>query len=160
AASLFACALVVGAATKRFFYSALLMSTPGIMVIGRLGTPDALSSFAVVGGCVAVIGDRLFTGILVLMLSMWIRTDNVLFVIIGVAWLAWRHKIRVRDTVILALLALGSVSFINSLSGNYGWKVLFQYSFIGGRYPAGMAGNFGFGTYARVALENLQSLGP
>jgi hypothetical protein len=160
AASLFMCALVVGAVTQKYFYSALLIVTPGVLIAGRMGTPDALSSLAVVAGCASLLKDKLFAGILLLMVSIWIRTDNVLFVLAMLVWLVLNRKLSSSHATVLAALAVGSVEWINTLSGNYGWKLLFQYSFIGGKYPAQITPHVGFSAYVRIVLENAQSLAP
>jgi len=134
--SLMMCAVIIGLATRQYLYSALLMASPGVMTIGRMGTPDALSSLAVLASYVAIDREKLVSGILLLMLSIWIRTDNVLFVVLMLVWLVWKKRIPALHSIVLGLLSVAAVLWINYLSGNYGWKVLFQYSFVGGRYPA------------------------
>ena len=160
AGALFIIAMVVWGATGNGFYSAFLMATPTVMMVGRFGGPDALSSLVVVAGCVAVWREKLFAGILLLMISIWIRTDNLLLVLILLAWLAWGRKLGPFQAGALALLAVGSIEWINILSGNYGWRVLLHYSFIGGKYPGEIASGITLGQYARIFVENAEALAP
>jgi hypothetical protein len=160
AVSLLLCALAVGVATQRYFCSILLVASPGILTCGRLGTPDAFSAFAVVVGCIAIIKKQMFVAILFLMLSVWIRTDNVLFVGAIFGWLVWNKQLRASHGLVLGGLAIASVEWINILSGNYGWAVLFHYSFIGGKYPAEITPHITLAKYIRVLIENAMSLGP
>lgn len=158
--SLMMCAVIIGVTTRQYLCSALLMASPGIMTIGRMGTPDALSSLAVLAGCLALYREKVSSGILLLMLSVWIRTDNVLFVIAILVWLVWKKRMPLLHSIVLGIMAFSSVLWINHLSGNYGWRVLFHYSFIGGRYPAEITPHINVGQYVRIVLENLVSLGP
>jgi hypothetical protein len=137
-----------------------LTATPGILILGRVGTPDALSCFAIVAGCLALFRQKLLAGILLLMLSIWVRTDNVIFALIVLGWLVLEHKLSVLHSTLLAALAVGSVECINSISGNYGLKVLFQYSFIGGKYPAELIPDITLSTYLLVVLHNARSIVP
>jgi hypothetical protein len=160
AISLMLCALVIGLSTERYLYSALLVCTPGILVIGRMGTPDALSSFVLVAACILAFRDKLFLGVLLLMISVWIRTDNVLFVLAVLAWMAWNKQLLRGHAIVLSVLAVSSVFFIDHFSGNYGWKVLFHYSFIGGKYPAEIVPHLTVWVYLKTFVENGVALGP
>lgn len=108
----------------------------------------------------AVLRQRLFLGTLLLMISVWIRTDNVITVVAVLAWLAWGRRLKVMYAGVLGLLAVVSVQCINFFSGNYGWKVLLHYSFVGGRYPAQIAPGLSMAQYARAFFLNAESLLP
>jgi hypothetical protein len=131
AASLFLIAIVIGAFTRNYLYSALLLLTPALVSLGRLGTPDALSTAMLAAGCVCILKEKLLPGILLLMISTWARTDNILFVLVMLAWLVWNHRLGRVYAGVLAGVAIGSVEYIDFFSGNYGWKVLMHYSFVG-----------------------------
>lgn len=160
AVSLFLVALMVAAITGKYLYSGLLVLTPGILTAGRIGTPDALSALAILIAYFAVCKNRMFTGSLLLMLSIWIRTDNVLFVLAMLVWLLYERKLKFFDASALGTIGVVSVFFIDSIAGNYGWKVLFHYSFIGGKYPAMIASNVDFMDYVKVFLMNTLPLAP
>ncbi|PYV83972.1 MAG: hypothetical protein DMG93_06700 [Acidobacteria bacterium] len=160
AGSLFLIGLVVFVFTRNYLYSALLLLTPGLVTIGRIGTPDALSTMMLAAGCAGILKEKLAPGILLLMISIWVRTDNVLFVLAVLGWLVWSHKVPRAYAGILAGVAIGSVKYINYFSRNYGWKVLMHYSFVGGRYPAEMTTGITVSQYVHVFATNAESLLP
>ena len=141
-------------------YSGLLVMSPTIVILGRLGGPDALSTLVVAGACVALLKDRMLPGILLLMISVWIRTDNVLFVFAMLGWLVWKRKLSGWHAISLGALAMGSVEYINYFSGNYGWRVLMHYSFVGGRHPSQITTGITLSQYLRTFFENAESLFP
>ena len=79
---------------------------------------------------------RYRTALAVLLLSVCVRTDNVLLLLAILAWLAWEKRIPVLTAGLLGLAGAVLVLGINRWVGNYGWIVLFRYSFVAGRYPA------------------------
>lgn len=158
--SLFLIAILSYLFTRSYLYSALLVATPAVIILGRLGSPDALSSLVIVAACVAVLRDRLLAGIVLMMLSVWVRTDNVLMVLAMLGWLVWNHRIAPQYAAALAALAIGSVEYINIFSGNYGWKVLLHYSFVGGRYPAEIKAGITLSQYLHAFASNGVSLLP
>jgi hypothetical protein len=160
AGSLLLIALLAFWFTGRALYSGLFMMSPEVIVLGRLGGPDALSTLVVGAGCIALLKDRMFPGLLLLMLSIWIRTDNVLLALVLLAWLVWNEKIKPSHALVLGALAIGCVEYINFFSGNYGWKVLLHYSFVGGRYPAEITTGITVSQYLKTFLQNLASLLP
>jgi hypothetical protein len=141
-------------------YSAVLIMAPPIVMLGRNGGPDGLSSLVVAGGCIAVLKKRMFPGILLLMLSIWIRTDNVLICMAVLTWLCWKGKLKYSFGAGLGLIGVASVECINRFSGNYGWKVLLHYSFVGGKYPAEITSGMSLSQYAHTFLANGESLVP
>jgi hypothetical protein len=160
AASLFLCALLLATATRQYVYSALVMLVPGVLTTARMGTPDIFSALVILASIVALTKNRLFVAVLLLLLSVWVRTDNVLFVLTMLAWEIGKKTIPVAYGFVLGALAGGSVVFINHFAGNYGWKVLVQYSFIGGRYPAEITPHITPLVYGRIVLSNAQFLLP
>jgi hypothetical protein len=160
ATSLFLIALLVLMATRNYLCSAFVMATPAVMTVGRMGTPDALSSLTVVAACAAILREKLFGGILLLMLSIWMRTDNLLIAVATLGWLAWNRKLSRVHAGVLVALGIASVEWINTLSGNYGWKILFQFSFIGGKYPAEIIPHITLSNYAHVFVGNAESILP
>ncbi len=159
ALSLFGIGMVLLGWTHRPAYCALLMATPAIVLLGRIGTPDALSSLLVLSSVWALVRQRLLPGVLLLLASIWVRTDNILLVFLVLVWLAAIGKLSLSHTAVFALLAAASVVFINHFSGNYGWGVLFRYSFIGGRYPADIAPQVSWRDYFRTLARGLGQVG-
>jgi hypothetical protein len=157
--SLFGIGMVLLGWTGRPFYCALLMATPAISGLGRIGTPDALSSLLLVSSTWALVRGRIFPGVLLLLVSIWGRTDNILFVILILAWLAGTGKLSLSHAASLSLVGVASVLVINHFSGNYGWSVLLRYSFIGGRSPAEIAGHVSFRDYIMVLGRGVEGIG-
>jgi len=160
ALSLFGVGLVALAWTDKPGYSALLLASSAITVIFRMGTPDGLSAFIVLTGLWLISRSRYLIGILFLIISVWIRTDNVLLVMAVLGYLLWRKKINAMDASVLGMISAGSVALINRLSGNYSWRVLFQFSFIGGRSPAEIDPRFGISEFIGVAIRNAETIVP
>jgi hypothetical protein len=75
-------------------------------------------------------------GFIPLFLSLGVRTDSVLLLLAVLAWLAWQKRISFYIAALLALFAVALVLGIDHWAGNYGWVVLFRFSFIAGRYPS------------------------
>lgn len=160
AASLFGIGVVILLWTGRPGYSALLVATSAVVILGRMGGPDGLSALVVIAGLWAASQNRLLIGILLLLTSVWIRTDNLLIVLAVTAFLLWQKKLTFVDAGVIATLAAASVEFINHYSGNYGWRVLFHYSFIGGRSPAEVVPSFGLKEYLAVAARSVETMLP
>jgi len=160
ALSFFRIAIVLLPWTCNPLYCALLLITPAVLVIGRLGTPDALSALIVIAAFWALTQDRLVSGMSLLILSLWIRSDNALLVIAAIGWLVWKRKLPTVWGSLLALLDIAMVLFIHHEAGNYGWAALFRYSFVGGKYPAEMPSHVSMLECVRAFATGLQSLGP
>ncbi len=160
AVSLFGIGLIVLGWTERAGYSALLIATSSIVILGRMGTPDGFSSLVVLASLWAVSRSRLFVGILLLLVSVWIRTDNVLLVVAMLGYLLWEKRITLVDAGVFAALAIGSVLFINHFSGNYSWRVLFETSFLWGGSPGEVHPDFGLIQYLGVAARGAETILP
>jgi hypothetical protein len=148
AASLFGIGLVVLFWTKRPLLAGLLMAAIPILILGRLGGPDALAAVLVIAALWLVDGNMMLA-LGLLFLSLGVRTDDILILFAVLAWLAWERKISRLLAGALAVAALGIVLGINHWAGNYGWVVLFRFSFIGGRYPAQIPHVLTAGEYVR-----------
>jgi hypothetical protein len=160
AVSLFGIGIVVLGWTGKPGYSALLLATSAIVVLGRMGTPDGLSALVVLAGLWAIDRNRLPMGVLLLLVSLWIRTDNVILVATVLGYLLWQKKMTLVDAGVISALAIGSVELINHFSGNYGWRALFQYSFIGGGSPADIDPRFGLAQYLVVVARSAEAIVP
>jgi hypothetical protein len=160
ALSLFGIGIVVLGWTGKPWYSALLLATSATVVLGRMGTPDGLSTLVVLAGLWAVSRNRLLIAVVLLLVSIWIRTDNLLLVIAVLGYLLWQKRMTLVDAAAISALSVGSVAFINHFSGNYSWPVLFQFSFIGGRSPAEIDPRFSAAQYLGVAARSAETIIP
>ena len=154
ALSLFGIGVVLLIWTRRPLFALLFLATPEVVNPARIGTPDALGALVSVAGLLALVRNSLFLGIVLLLLSVWVRTDNVLLAVCALGWLMWERTLTPAQGMALILLAVASVWLINHYSGNYGWAVLFRYSFVGGRYPARIAGHVTLREYVAAVVAN------
>ena len=137
ASSLFGVGLVLMLWTNNPVLSALLMAYYPILTLGRGGTPDALAALLALSAlCLIDLYTAYIPALCILFVSLGVRTDTLLLLFCVLVWLVWKKKIPAYIGGVLAIAALGIVLAINHWAGNYGWIVLFRYSFIGGRYPA------------------------
>jgi len=137
ALSLFGIGIVVLLWTQKPLQTALLMTFYPVLNLGRSGTPDALAALLAISAlCLIDTRGAKYLALGVLFLSLGVRTDNILVLLAVLAWMLWDEKVSIYVAAICALLAIAIVLGINHWAGNYGWIVLFRYSFIGGKYPA------------------------
>jgi hypothetical protein len=110
--------------------SSLLLLTPPVLNIGRVVTPDPLSTAVVVLALFSLARDRntLATGLL--LGSIFLRFDNIVLVFILLAWMVWRRRIRFSRGALLGGIAAVCAFLVNHMERYYGWRVLMQHSFI------------------------------
>ena len=124
AASLFGIGVVVVCWTRKPILSVLLIAAYPVLILGRLGTPDALSTLLVITGLWLIEREHShLLGVSILFVSLGVRTDNVLLVLGVLGWLAWNKKMKVYLAGLLAILAAAAVLGINHWAGSYGWIV-------------------------------------
>jgi hypothetical protein len=111
--------------------TALLVSTPIVLDLSRFSTPDALSTLVLLGGTFLLLESRLpRVALAVLVLSILVRPDNVLFVVTlaAIGLLRWD---RARGTWATAIVLAGLVySALSAYSGDYGWPTLLYHGFV------------------------------
>ena len=107
----------------------LLLAAPVLFTSARTGSPDALSALVVLLGCVELVErQRTVIGSTILLVSLFLRTDNVIFVVFLLAGLALTLT-RMRDRIaatVYAILAVAIVLGINRVEHSYSWPVLMQ----------------------------------
>lgn len=158
AGSFFAIALAVGLWTRRLLLSALIVVSAPIAGLARMGTPDALSAAAVLFGLLALVRQRMNLGCMLLLLSVWIRTDNIVVLALALLILGWEKLPRWKAALYFAA-GIASVLAINRLAGNYGWTILFQWSFLAGTSsPADIHTPVTLREYLSVFASSLASL--
>jgi hypothetical protein len=116
--------------TRKPILSALMLGTPAFVVAGRLGGPDASAMFFLSAAALCLFHRRLLIGLALLLASVWVRTDSILFVLLVLAWLWWKEEITAPQFAVLTAVGTASVWTINYFAGNYGWRVLFMNSFV------------------------------
>jgi hypothetical protein len=107
----------------------LLLIAPAIFASARIGSPDELSAFVVLLGAFELIErERLLLGTALLFTSLFLRTDNVIFVFMllaSVAVLNGRTRLRAWAAV-FAIISVLIVASINHVEHSYAWSVLMQ----------------------------------
>jgi hypothetical protein len=109
----------------------ILLSNP-VWELGRCTTPDALSSAVLLLAMYLVLEkQRHVAGVILLLASVFIRTDNFILVLAVLAYVYAAHLgLSARDVIVLSSLALVSVWIINHFGGDYGPRMLYYRSFI------------------------------
>ncbi len=107
--------------------SVALMLTPPLWDMPRSTTPDSLSALIVLSAAFLLFEQRkLLPGLILLNASVYVRTDNVILVLLVLAYLSLAESdLRVSHAVVLSLVAIGSVALINHFAGDYGPKMLY-----------------------------------
>lgn len=128
----------------------LLLISPPFWDQARSTTPDALSSLVVLLALFLLFEKRrLLPGMILLMASVYVRTDNALLVLIVLAFLYLaRFDLKLWQAALLSALAVVSVATINHFAGDYGAKVLYYRSFVEPPIAVGeIAPRFGLADY-------------
>jgi hypothetical protein len=110
----------------------LLAIAPSTLSLARYGGPDSLSTFWTLLSLYLIFEQRwLCMGLVVLLSSIYVRTDNVLLVLVVLAylWLISKEMNSIQSAV-LAVVSLVSVFVITHFAGDYGWRMLYYRAFI------------------------------
>jgi hypothetical protein len=157
AISMFGVGIVVLCWTKQPVLGGLLMAATPVPLLGRFGTPDALAALLVISALWTLHRNRsLALGML--FVSIGVRTDDILILFAILGWLVWEKRLPRVAAAALGAFALGIVFAINHWAGNYGWIVLFRFSFIGGRSPAQIPHTLTLGEYIRVLARGIYTI--
>jgi hypothetical protein len=128
------CFFVVGLAllawTHDALLSAILLLTSPVLNLGRMVTADPLSTTIIFLGLFALAKKRDLMGASFLAASVLVRVDNIVLVLIVLAWMVWRRRIRFTLGFIFGTLALAVTVLINRIANYYGWRVLIQHTFV------------------------------
>jgi len=132
-----------------------VMSVQVALEAAQLSTPDALSTLVVLTALWLVFECQHFgRGLLLLLLSLPIRPDNLLWLLAVAGWRALRVR---RDRIPAGVGALAGVAVYAALSiwsGNLGWRVLFHHSFVELLpYPERFVPSLGLTGYAWIYLR-------
>ena len=139
----------------------LLALTPPVWSLSRMPEPDCLSTVWV---CLALYlifeRNRIAAGLAVLLIGVYIRTDNALLVLCVVAYLSLVTKqVDKWKAAVLAGVAVASVFTINHFAGDYGWRLLYYRGFIAPPLaPGEFVAQFTFADYQRALRSGLAAL--
>jgi hypothetical protein len=136
----------------------LLLFTPVLFTSARTGSPDALSAFVVLLGTYLLVKRKAITSAAVLLLiSLFIRTDNILYVTLLCCWQAWRStgKRTRLYWISAALLAVICVFSVNRVEHSYGWRMLMQNTETPIVNPAEIAPDFSVRDYFAAWIDTV-----
>lgn len=113
-------------------FSLLLMLMPPISNMGRAPISDAASTLVAVGALYVLFETkREVLGLILLLGSIFVRTDNVVIAALVLAALWLHQRLTFWQMAVLGSVAAGSVLFINRMAGDYGIAMLYYRNFIG-----------------------------
>lgn len=93
-------------------------------------TPDAVATFLVLCGIYFVVEkEAVVPGLAFLFVSLFFRTDEVLYILAILVWLAFSRRLKLYQAGILGLSSCGAVLLLNHFAGHYSWTILFNNSF-------------------------------
>jgi hypothetical protein len=128
------CLLIAGLAILSWTHDALLslmlLLTPPVLSMGRMATADPLSTTIVIFALFALTRKRNLLAASLLIVSILVRSDNMMLAVICFAWMIWRQRIRFSVGVLFAILAVIATALINRYSGAAGWRVIMQHGFV------------------------------
>ena len=115
--------------------SALMLLSPNMLGLCRLGTPDAISTLCVTTGLYLASETNVQgLGIGLLLGSLLLRTDSIVLLLFILGYLAWAEapagRLSIRVAVATGAAGVGIVLAIISLSGSYGPATSFQHTFV------------------------------
>jgi len=97
--------------------------------LATLSTPDTLALFIVCATVLSVLRENNWV-LLLLPVSVLVRTDLVIWSSLIILFLLWSRQLDKRYVLTSAALTLVTYVFINLWAGNYGWQTLFYFTFI------------------------------
>ncbi len=136
-------------------FSTVLMLTTPVTMLGRSTMPDALSTLLALSALFLIFEvEKLLPGLLLLLVSIFVRTDNIAVAAPVLAALWFTGRLDFWKTASLGLLSVISVLFINHFAGDYGLAMLYYRNFVGTpSFPAEMNLHLS----ARVYLSGMRS---
>ena len=139
----------------------LVVAASGVITVGQLGTPDALSTLIVLMALMLLHSHRLAALILIALLPL-VRSDGVLLAaLVGVLLLVERDRRAVHYALIGFALALYLA--IGVFSGGYGHLLLFNFTLLNGGpdpYPATMEISTDLRAYLEVYFRRTIDFAP
>lgn len=140
--------------------ASVLVLTPSVWDLARSTTPDSLSALVLLVALYLILEKKLIAaGVVLLLVSVYVRTDNVLIALLTLAYLTWKRIIDVPKAALLAVVAVASVFVINHFAGDYGSAMLYYRAFVAIPIaPGEMTVHFGFHDYVTALRKGIASV--
>lgn len=117
-----------------FFPLYLLTFSSPILIAWRSTTPDMFGAMFMLLWTFLIIKRKLLAWIIILILSLWVRTDNIIFIWLLLFYLKFftekEYKIDYKTFIISGIIALGFYKWINTFFHNFWYWKLYYNSFI------------------------------
>jgi hypothetical protein len=133
--------------------SLLLMASPPILNLARFSSPDALSCLVSLAALYLILERQsMFWGLTLLLVSVYVRTDNVLLAIAVLGYCSlFAKQLEMTKAAVLGAVAVVSVIVINHFAGDYGIRLLYYRSFVAiPLAPGELVPQFGPADYVRA----------
>lgn len=119
--------------------------------LARVGTPDALSVLVVLTALFLILERQLRVGgALMLLLAVSVRTNNVIFFVLAIGYLALRSSAPLRNRLV-AVLGGGVALYALISASGHNWWTLFHHTFIQPIFDVGQFRTpFSWSLYGRV----------
>ena len=135
--SYFCIGLIVFAWLRRYFGGikpwlfTLLIMLP-FLRIAREATPDKMSCAVLLLASYLIAENKAYwQGIVLLLVSLLVRTDNILLLLAVVLFLWFSGRIRTLPAAAACAVGVAAVALLNHFSGTFGWSFLIQQYFYG-----------------------------
>ncbi len=137
----------------RSWLSLLVLILPEIMFLGQANEPDAMSCLFLLLGLWLVFVKRRDMGLLVLVLAIWVRPENVLLCLLVILVLLIDGRLDLPKAAVLALLCVGSDLVITHFG--YPSRELYNH-LVGGRI--GDANSIVLADYVRSLVKGMRDM--
>jgi hypothetical protein len=130
ACCLFAISMAALAWTREPVLSALLLLTAPVLNMGRMVTADPLSSLLIFLALLVLARTKPALGAALLLVSILVRSDNVVLVLILFGWMTWSRRLPIKTGAVCAVGAVAIYATVNRFAGIYSWRVVMEHGFI------------------------------
>jgi hypothetical protein len=144
--------------TRQPMAAALLLLTPTVLFVGRIATPDALSTALVISGLYFLYRKRNWWACALLILGIYARPDNLVITGLVLLWLVYRHEMPLHYGALLSSLALISFFLVKRMSGFFGWAAVFLNTLTAVPFPAHHVFHLTLRDYAAGLLLGIRSV--
>ena len=103
----------------------IVLVFPEVMLVGQANEPDGMSCFFLLLGLWLVFIKNRDMGLLVLVLSVWVRPENMLLCLLAFLVLFVQRRLDLAKAAVLAVLCVGSDMLINHFG--YPWRELYSH---------------------------------
>ena len=138
----------------RSMLSLLILLLPEVIELGQANGPDAMSVFLLLLGFWFLFVDRRDLGILPVIVSVWVRPENVIAAIAALVVIYFSGRINWKQALALAVLSVFSFALISHYG--YGWESLYFHTFLAG--DPGATAHFDWANYKDALKKGLGDL--